>query len=245
MYIFKQKCKKSKNTLENLIAQQSKLQELGVEIGKHDTSEDTDYLDTKVVPPTSDANTSGRGITHFFKSEFQQEKTCFPCEICNKNYMNPWGLGKHCKQVHNPPGLPCDKCPMLFYHPSHLEHHLEKGHPEKPENSDEPNEWLCETCGSNFFDKILYKNHMDNHIYGVKPHACNECYKSFNSRQNLKWHIEAIHLKIKNFECSECSAMFYFKSDFQRHYQSRHLKIKPEKGKSFRNLNPVEEVFIS
>lgn len=212
VFIFKQKCEKSKSTLETLIDQKVRLKKLAKQ--KEDLEKE-DALEESTTPEVEDENI-----------RIMLQRRLHKCELCDDSFSNPWSLGNHVKRYHADitPGEKCDKCDKTFYHPLHLKYHYEKRHIIGKSKQ------LCHLCGFDFPVGLQFQNHINVH-HGVRPYGCTECNKKFVTKQNLKNHREAIHLKIKRFGCTECSFAFNQKSSLKTHIRSVHRKEKPYKCK--------------
>lgn len=164
----------------------------------------------------------------------------FPCNICNKRFINNRTLTSHIRIHTGEKPFKCDVCNKTFSQQANLFNH-NKIH----ENA---RNYTCEVCGKSFNQKVTLRDHSRLHS-GEKPYVCSVCGLAYTFSAALRRHMWS-HSKKKPFECDTCNAKFVAKYDLLRHLKSHNGKPKHQKSNkkareqdviSFSGINIVED----
>ncbi|XP_017488247.1 PREDICTED: transcription factor grauzone, partial [Rhagoletis zephyria] len=125
----------------------------------------------------------------------------YPCEICNKSFVNAQRLRKHIEAIHEDLKRHiCDICGKAFkFKPSFERHVLEhQGIIEPPVQ--------CNICGEWSKNKHVHRLHQFKH--NNTNTDCKYCGRKCVSRTALRGHINYMHKKKYNLQCSFCDKTF-------------------------------------
>ena len=84
--------------------------------------------------------------------------------------------------------------------------------------------YTCEFCVSNFFDKQAKDRHVENCHQPKESHICTTCNMSFKSKIGLKTHLKVKHSYPENHKCKICFEKFTNEANMKRHVKSMHDK---------------------
>ena len=128
-------------------------------------------------------------VTH---SEFPQ---IYKCEICQKEFDNMKGYGKHKLNFHDRENQrkPCEICKMEVLD---LQRHM-RIHDSKKENT-------CEICDKTFSNRGNLKIHLLTHEIKTKDFKCKYCSKEFTFLKYMNRHIELVHETADKVTCEIC-----------------------------------------
>ncbi|KAL1400910.1 hypothetical protein pipiens_007031 [Culex pipiens pipiens] len=177
----------------------------------------------------------------------------FKCEICEKTFVNSFGLQKHTEELHGPEEskiFACSRCPKRFVKQGQLTLHL-RGH----ENLDKelakcpicdrrypseailrthikkshtrPTDFICDICAKGFYSKSEFMRHKVEHEFSPAElrRQCEICLQWLKNEANWKKHC-ARH-KQGPVTCDICMHVSPTKHSLAAHKRNRHRAPNP------------------
>ena len=83
----------------------------------------------------------------------------------------------------------------------------------------------CESCGSNFTQKVHLETHIKNVHENVRPFVCPFCDYSTANKSSLEKHVRTVHHKERPFSCRVCEASFGQKVHLDAHVSAVHIQV--------------------
>ena len=178
------------------------------------------------------------------------------CDKCGKQFISPYSLNVHLKNVHSLETYECEKCGKIFksldgleqhkvthdenrkrFHcqlctndyttPQALEKHILKFHEGK-----DFRHFQCDLCGSKFESKSKLAHHHDiRHNKDYKGVECDLCKKTLKTVQSLELHKKLVHDKERNHFCHVCAKSFQTPFYLKHHILAVHKGVKKFKCK--------------
>ena len=139
----------------------------------------------------------------------------YMCEICGAAFSLSTSLKRH-RNKHSGIRIKCELCEKTFVTKSELRVHSHVHSKEKP--------YICEICGKGFAQRRYVKIHIKTHG-SYRPYTCDQCEATFCRRLSLKVH-KRIHSGEKPYQCSDCGREFTDRSSWNRH-KLQHSGLKP------------------
>ncbi|KAL7016263.1 hypothetical protein ACKWTF_009983 [Chironomus riparius] len=134
-------------------------------------------------------------------------KLIFPCNICQKKFVNKNSLKSHITSVHEMASLyTCEQCGKSFSTKSNLKSHLYSHSTEKNVQ--------CDICSARFKNMDSLRKHKKTHL--EKSHECKICGNLYRNRNNLKAHM-VCHSDDKPFKCTYCPNEYKRSKDLKCH----------------------------
>ena len=84
---------------------------------------------------------------------------------------------------------------------------------------------VCQSCGSNFTQKIHLETHIKNVHEMNKPFACPFCDYSTANKSSVDKHVRTVHHKERPFSCRVCDASFGQKVHLDAHVSAIHVQV--------------------
>lgn len=170
---------------------------------------------------TSTAHVNKNDMRDFIKKQkifaiqFRLDITQLKCKICDENIETVEALFDHLRNEHQKiihadvmknrivpfqlggEELKCAICPLVFTRFKLLMKHMHKHY----------RNYVCEICGSGFFNHAAMYRHKDTHTTG--NFACGECGKVFSSNQKRTSHVNKVHKFMSMAsKCGMCNERF-------------------------------------
>ena len=165
------------------------------------------------------------------------EKSRYPCPICNDIYINLESLTNHISLFHDKLNE-CLKCDFVFSSRENLREHVKSVHHHIDLHQ-------CKYCNMKVKTQISLKKHISRFHEGRNPFECLQCDMKYKTSISLKKHIHKVHesvtstrkdsitcnIAIKNyrnatslkpFECAVCKRCFSAKQMLMVHYDKIH-----------------------
>ena len=178
------------------------------------------------------------------------EKSRYPCPICNNIYINLESLTNHISLFHDKLNERL-KCDFVLSSRENLRKHVRSVHHHIDLHQ-------CKYCSMKVTTQISLKKHISRFHEGKNPFECLQCDMKYKTSISLKKHILKVHdsltcnrkdsttsnIAIKNyrnatslkpFECVVCKRCFSAKQMLMIHYDKIH------KGKQTMEIQPVHE----
>lgn len=138
-------------------------------------------------------------ISHLKKIHKEKVSEKFQCPECSKMFLIKTDLEEHLEKYKNDlthfadtENLECMFCLTKYSSKASLKVHLQRYH-----KNDDFQTYRCDHCDKMFASRILYKNHVDSHMFGrLKSKgkcACEICGAEFNTRCSLRRHKRVVH----------------------------------------------------
>ncbi|GAB6021327.1 hypothetical protein CHUAL_003937 [Chamberlinius hualienensis] len=151
----------------------------------------------------------------------------FICQFCNECFSAKGTLASHIRSKHSEKKFVCTECSFRTHRKDKLAAHEETHHKEQRIRS-----FLCETCGTGFFNRSTLKHHTRLHLpveLGGKTQICSfpGCRLSFRSPSELVIHMRT-HTGERPFLCGTCRYSAKTKHQLTKHERS-HFDLRPFK----------------
>ena len=143
------------------------------------------------------------------------EKSRYPCPICNDIYINVESLTKHISSFHE---KQCLKCDLVFSNRENLQKHVKSVHGYTDLHQ-------CKYCNMKITTQFSLKRHISTVHEKIKPYECAVCKRCFSSKQVSMRHAKVHEGKNK---CHFCDIIFYNLDQLKDHI----LQFHPAEGKS-------------
>ena len=172
----------------------------------------------------------------------------------NTPFQDEDELYAHITSVHEGKKLfQCKECPLVLYHESDLENHIENHHKGIRENCAVCGEsfktaeillkhqkrrhvptietlYDCKKCSQQFVGVLSYRNHLHSDEHTKNDHLkgnfrCNDCDYSSDFKSSLVNHIKNAHLKERKHSCNVCPLKFACPKDLERHMTGKHPNV--------------------
>ena len=128
-----------------------------------------------------------------------KESTGSKCEVCEKEYKNPYVLRVHFNEHHRERKFKCEKCSEMFPFKSSLEKHSDKCYSETKQLKLKDEEY-----------KVITDENS------IKMYQCNRCKRKFQKVDPFYKHFSNVHKEQKQ-KCEKCNRLFPFESQLKKH----------------------------
>ncbi|XP_059607698.1 zinc finger protein 62 homolog [Phlebotomus argentipes] len=144
----------------------------------------------------------------------------YPCEVCGKVFRISEYLRIHLKRHTGEDCVNCQVCGLRLASLRNLRNHLKSFH-EETDTGFPRNQFTCDICGKNCYNKQSFDGHMFSHT-NEKSVKCSKCPKMFKSVKHVKVHEKIVHDEVKLYFCVVCSKVYKSKHVFKNHLDAQH-----------------------
>ena len=136
----------------------------------------------------------------------------FPCDLCDKIFVNKTHLQSHTVIHTGERSFPCKMCGKTFGRKSTLRAHMT--------THTKSSNFMCPLCEKACNDNNSLEEHIRMHT-GEKPFVCTICSKAYARKSHLNVHYR-VHTGERPFVCIDCGKDFTEKRFLNDHMQTAH-----------------------
>ena len=143
---------------------------------------------------------------------YKNEGGTFPCEFCDKVFVNRYHLQSHLVTHTGERAFDCRHCGKSFGRKSTLRAHMT--------THTKTSNFMCPMCDKACNDNNSLEEHIRMHT-GEKPFVCSICSKAYARKSHLNVHYR-VHTGERPFVCVDCGKDFTEKRFLNDHMQTAH-----------------------